>query len=123
MNRDVPRILITPTAISCGISQLYGMTNAPLDDVLFNIATYLYHPSRGQACAAFCYSNVEGDGYSTAFFRWVTDEGFGDVNIVDAIENPKTGHRIYHALWVVDHKVLREWWKKERIRRFVLGGE
>lgn len=111
-----PRIRITPSDISCGIYQLSEMAECPDVDVLFSIGTSLYHPSRGIPCAVFVYSNTYDHQRSAQFFHEVTKRGFGKVTFTHSVLNPKTGHYIFLAVWVIDHEAFKVWWANEKLR-------
>jgi hypothetical protein len=114
---DHDRVNFAPTQISCGISQLYGITDSSNEDVLFAIGTRLYHPSRGQPVAAFIYSNTVEDKRGVDFFKAASLFGFGGMQYSEEMLNPKTGNVIRMTTWHINHVNFRKWWIAEKLKR------
>lgn len=119
---DHERVNISTLDISCGVMGLSRISD-DTEAVLYAIASRLYHPSRGQPCAQFVWSDVTDEddgGYSNGeklanvikdlrFHKGVT------VLRTVAVENPRTGNHIYTWVWTVDHAEFKAWYAEQRV--------
>jgi hypothetical protein len=117
---DHQSVNIHNTSMSCGVNEL-SRINDDIEKVLYQIASSLYHPARGNPCAFFVWSDLstfEGSTNAERLCVTVNDRNFGDVDDSPHAENPKTGNFILIYVWKIDHGRFKAWYKKERLKRF-----
>lgn len=117
---DARHVHIQELPGSCGVVSL-SQFNSSVDQILFALASYLYHPSRGQPCAFVVWSDINHEG---AFGELLWEHLTKKLKFVNKIalrsfpeENPKTGNIIRVYTWAIPHEQFREWYKQERIER------
>lgn len=114
---DHERVNIRPTSMSCGVMEL-SRINDDTEGVLYNLASRLYHPSRGEPCAFFVFSDVsEGETSSLKLVEAVYKYGFGNTSSGPARENTKTGNVIAVYVWGIDHEKFKAWYAEERVKK------
>jgi hypothetical protein len=116
---DHTRVNIHPTQMSCGVMEL-SRINDDVVGVLYAIAGRLYHPSRGDPCAFFVFSDVveETSTNSSRLVAKIAELGLGAVGVGPGVaENPKTGNMIVVYTWLIEHILFKEWYAKERVRK------
>ena len=87
-------------------------------DALYAIASRLYHPSRGNPCAFFVFSDMaEQETASSKLASKVLEMMFGNVHVSRLAENPKTGNMITIFTWKINHEAFKEWYSEERVRK------
>jgi hypothetical protein len=111
---DHSRVHISTTAMSCGIAELSGWKTDDPKGLLYQLASYLYHPSRGSPVAFFVWSTVVQDEF---LINLVRELDLGGVVCSDVQDNPKTGNAIRVITWSIDHETLRKWYRNERVKR------
>lgn len=112
---DHDRVNFSSSSMSCGVGELSRLSDE-VEEVLFAIATHMYHPARGSPKAFLCFSNIqdrETNGHRLA--DKVGQMGFGPVIQTDKADNPHTGNVICVWIWQVHHERFREWYKGMRI--------
>jgi hypothetical protein len=109
-------VQLASSHISCGVLEAYGLTEEPRN-ILYGIATRLYHPSRGAPAAFVIWSDVATIGSRGEQLATLIGSEFGEPVPREEAENPLTGNRIELYVWTVRHEYFREWYKKERIAR------
>jgi hypothetical protein len=115
MNHE--RVNISTLAISCGILGLDRISNET-DDVLYAIASRLYHPSRGAPAAQAIWSDVnENNTPGGRLAERIRSEDHGNVTITAPVENPKTGNVIVTYIWEFNHERFKQWYVAERVKR------
>ena len=114
---DHESVNIRSTTMSCGVMEL-SRINDDVEKVLYQLASSLYHPSRGNPCAFFVWSDVvEGDTNSQRLQIEVERKNLGGVSPSSFVENPRTGNLILIYVWTIDHARFKAWYRKERVRR------
>jgi hypothetical protein len=124
---DHDRVRIVSTPMSCGIAELSSITD-PLG-ALYQIASRLYHPSRGDPVALILASDIiadvssENGGVNTyQMFREVRELRLGTVYTSEGVENPKTGNVIVLYTWFIDHEAFKVWYSKQRVKKLAKVG-
>lgn len=112
---DHSRVSISNTPMSCAVLVLHGLTS-DVEGMLYQIATRLYHPSRGEPAAQIVWSDVYDD-LIHPLTRKIIEAGFGVITRSGAAENPRTGNFIQTHVWNIDHEVFKAWYSDERVRR------
>ena len=111
------RVDISEVGFSCGVVQISRLSDE-IDENLFTIANYFYHPARGNPPAFVMLSNladVETNGH-----RLIDRIGklkFGKVIVTSPEINPKTGHIILVWVWTVNHESFKNWYKATKIEK------
>ena len=117
---DNHHVQISPLRCSCGGIELFSLSEDPAK-ILYAVANYLYHPSRGLPAAFMVWSDVDEEGSrgGTLHKKIRSLELEFDVHFsaMNTIENPKTGNMIVFYVWEFPHEIFRAWWKKERVER------
>ena len=114
---DHESVNIRSTTMSCGVMELSRIDD-DVEKVLYQIASSLYHPSRGQPCAFFVWSDISHGTTSSYRLRdKINKENFGSVELSENAENPRTGNIIMVYVWAVRHRRLKAWYRKERVKR------
>ena len=116
---DHERVTIGSSAMSCGILELSRISE-DTEDVLYAVASRLYHPSRGSPAAIVVWSDLHNG--SASFKLWKRATSFGTASISDKVENPKTGNIIVLYSWIVDHEKLKTWYIEKRVARLRRAG-
>lgn len=121
---DHERVNISQSVMSCGVMELSRIGD-DTEDVLYALASRLYHPARGNPCAFFVFSDIE-DGSVTASHR-LMDEihrlRFGTViQPKHSEENPRTGNHITVFLWAINHDAFKGWYARQRAARMMKVG-
>jgi hypothetical protein len=120
---DHQRVNINTTAMSCGVLELSRIDDEA-EAVLYALASRLYHPSRGEPCAVFLFSDV-ADGEpnsSTRLIKEIHKQSFGDTGCTPAVENPKTGNAITVWWWNINHLAFKRWYAAERVKKLAKVG-
>ena len=119
---DHDRVNISHTSISCGVLGL-SRISTDVEDVLYAIATHLYHPSRGSPVAFFIASDLYRDENPTSILmKKVERNSFGQIEISYPEDNPKTGNTIVIYIWKINHITFKEWYSKQRVIRLAKVG-
>jgi len=114
---DHESVNINRTSMSCGVNEL-SRINDDIEKVLYQIASSLYHPSRGSPCAFFVWSDIANVGTNADRLEEKIDkEGLGFVERSQIIENPRTGNFILVYTWGIKHDRFKAWYRKERVKR------
>ena len=117
---DNHHVSISRSLISCGVIELSNF-HGTLGQVLFALASNLYHPSRGHPAVFVIWSDVEesfGEQLSIEIHNV-----FGQRPLEsNSAENPLTGNYIAVYVWQIPHEKFKDWYKKERIRRIEKQG-
>jgi hypothetical protein len=114
---DHSAVQINTTHASCGIVELYGLTN-DTEKMIFNIATSFYHPARGSPPAFAIWSTVQEKGAGDALEGFI--RGRGDLGKVEPSEvalNPKTANFIRLYTWKINHEGFKAYYKAERLKK------
>lgn len=117
---DHESVNMSNCTMSCGVVELSRIGD-DVDKVLYQLASRLYHPSRGSPCAFFVWSDVTFDGISDSnsekLRNAVEYERFGLIDISSRAENPRTSNIIQIYIWNIKHKRFKAWYSKERVKR------
>ncbi len=115
---DHERVNITSSQMSCGVMEL-SRINEDTEGVLYAIASRLYHPSRGNPCGAFVFSDLATENETAADkLRFsVRTQKFGSCTMSSAFENPKTGNVILIYTWLIDHEPFKKWYGEQRVKK------
>jgi hypothetical protein len=118
---DNHHVNVGRSRISCGVVELSGLTSDPRK-MLYAIATYLYHPSRGEPGAFLVWSDLSRKGSNgQALHQFLSDElignGYTNQPLEQQAENPATSNEISIWTWTILHDTFKSWYKEERIRR------
>jgi hemolysin-activating ACP:hemolysin acyltransferase len=100
--------------MSCGILELSRIEEDP-HKVLYALASYLYHPSRGTPAAFVTWSGLK-DGNAKKFYEYIKSLSYYSVES-RYVENPKTANDIALFYWIIPHKDLKEWYRIERVKK------
>jgi hypothetical protein len=120
MNHE--RVNISTLPISCGILGL-DRISLETDDVLYAIASRLYHPSRGAPAAQAIWSDLnEIHSAGEHLAGRILDGGHGFVLRASPVENPKTGNVIVTYIWEFNHERFKQWYVAERVKRLKKAG-
>lgn len=113
---DNHHVNISSSSMSCGVLEL-SRIESDMNKVLYAIATFLYHPARGNPAAVITWSDVQ-DSHGAILHRILDNwKSFGQVYTTPWVENPKTGNQIQVFTWVVVHENFKKWYLDERIER------
>ena len=113
------RVNIYCSHISCGVLELSRISD-DRETVLFQVASRLYHPSRGEPAAQIIYSDLfdrNNPSSSQKLSQLISDMKFGVVYRSDPVENPKTGNIISTFVWTVCHTTFKKWYSEERSKK------
>ena len=111
---DNHHVTVSGSQISCGVAQLFGISSDE-EKVLYALANYLYHPSRGSPVAFAMWSDTpKSNGDKLAY---LVGEKWGKLEETDWVENPKTSNNIKVFVWEIPHKEFKEWYVKQRVKR------
>lgn len=113
---DHERVNISRSQISCGVMELHRIGD-DTEDVLYAIASRLYHPSRGYPCAFFIFSDVDEESASSRLFGKVQLLKIGTITVSPRSENPQTGNVIIVYTWLIDHERFKTWYSAKRISK------
>lgn len=116
---DHERINVNTTRMSCGVMEL-SRVNDDTSGVLYALAARLYHPSRGDPCAFFVFSDVSSvDGTASEELANIVsyNKQFGTITRSPQAENPKTGNHILIYIWTIDHEKFKAWYAKKRVEK------
>lgn len=115
---DHESVNIRSTTMSCGVMEL-SRIDSDTNKALYQLASHLYHPSRGAPCAFFVWSDLGGPQQTTAdeLDRAVLGKELGRMNYSPMAENPRTGNLILVYTWTIDHAKFKAWYRKERVKR------
>ena len=114
---DHESVNIRSTTMSCGVMEL-SRIDSDHNRVLYQIASHLYHPARGQPCAFIVWSDIWGELTNSALLRReILDRKYGQVEVSFKAENPRTGNIIQVYVWSVDHAKLKAWYIKQRVAK------
>jgi hypothetical protein len=123
---DNHSVYISESRMSCGVLELSNITTDN-DKVLYQLASHLYHPARGNPAAFVMWSvTVHGDTgwhlYKHIEKEFVMMQGWPDGRWCSEVaENPKTGNRIVVLGWQIPHEQFRNWYKETKIARIKNG--
>jgi hemolysin-activating ACP:hemolysin acyltransferase len=110
---DHERVNIHTTSMSCGVLEL-SRISADIEDVLYAIATRLYHPARGEPAAFIVWSDIVTE---TTLADVVDTKKFGKMTTSYCMDNPKTGNPIVVFTWAIYHEPFKAWYSRERVAR------
>ena len=115
---DHESVNIRSTTMSCGVMEL-SRIDSDVGRVLYQLASHLYHPSRGSPCAFFVWSDLGGPQQTTAdeLDRAVLGKELGRMNYSPITENPRTGNLILVYTWTIEHTKFKSWYRNERVKR------
>lgn len=114
---DHDRVNIHHSGMSCGVLEL-SRISSDTDDVLYAIASRLYHPSRGDPAAIIVWSDIATEETSSGKLAdSVKAQKFGRVIGAAHAENPKTGNIIVLYLWTIDHAAFKAWYAQKRVEK------
>ncbi len=111
---DHEKVNMHNLSISCGVMGLSRIGDE-IEDVTYAIASRLYHPSRGEPCAFFIWSDLSFEKTnSSKLAEFLRKNKFGFVMKSSDAENPRTGNIITVYIWEIDHISLKLWYKIKR---------
>lgn len=118
---DHERVNIRDTSMSCGVMEL-SRINDDIAGVLYGIGSRLYHPSRGNPCGAFIFSDIKVNApaettNSDRLANNVIGLGLGEITVSDPIENPRTGNIIRVYVWIINHEAFKSYYAKARVEK------
>ncbi len=115
---DHERVNVSSSAMSCGVMEL-SRINEDSEGVLYALGSRLYHPSRGNPCACFIFSDIVGDGETSSIklMREVHKQKVGRVIATTAMENPRTGNLISIYIWEINHENFKKWYSEQRVAK------
>lgn len=114
---DNHHVNITGSSISCGVIEL-SRIESDSKKVLYALASYLYHPSKGTPAVFVIWSDLrESNGTSLAKEIEKYFSKYGRMYATEFAENPKTSNEICVWFWEIPHKEFKEWYVTERIER------
>ena len=111
---DQHHVNVTSSNISCGVLEL-SRIESDVDKVLYAIAAYLYHPSRGTPAAFLIWSDLKESNGSSLAEKLAA--AFGYMTASPLVENPKTSNNIRVWIWEIQHEKFKEWYRKERVKK------
>lgn len=113
---DHGRVTIQQLSLSCGVLGLSGFSSdATVEDISFQLASYLYHPAKGTPAEFVVFSDTPNSkGHDVSKYLLV----FGGILVESPwAENSKTGNLIKVFTWQIPHTQFKEWYQNERISR------
>jgi len=117
---DNHHVQISPLRCSCGGIELFSLSEDPAK-ILYAVANYLYHPSRGLPAAFMVWSDLDQEGArGYDLYKEIKTLNMNEIVYISRLENmenPKTGNSIVFFVWEFPHEAFREWWLKERVER------
>lgn len=114
---DHQGINIRTSSASCGILEL-SRISAETDRILFQVGSYLYHPSRGEPAAFLYWSDLnEPETPGNRLLKRIKELKLAKIYETNPAENPKTGSVISVITAEINHINFKNWYKKERINR------
>jgi hypothetical protein len=113
---DGHHVRVNASSISCGILTLSGI-EADMQRVLYQVASYLYHPSRGTPAAMLIWSDLTESNGALLYGRLAEIFGTSGLSQVGPVENPHTGNDINLYSWIINHEALRSFYREERVAR------
>lgn len=113
---DNHHVNITPSHISCGIVELYRL-ESDSRKVLFALANYEYHPSRGNPHAYAIWSDVPDSNGAKLYKEIMAHLPWSKPATMGPVINPQTGNPIFTYIWAIPHEEFRKWYKEEKIKR------
>ncbi len=115
---DHARIQIRDSSISCGVLEIYGfLSDAKDEDIAFQLASHLFHPSKGVPAAFVIWSDTwQSVGHKFACF--LENEFYEELMESEPTENPRTGNTIFVWVWTIPHEKFKQWYQKQRIEKF-----
>lgn len=120
MDHEVVSIHELP--ISCGTVGVSRISE-DIEKVVYALASKLYHPSRGNPCAFFLWSNIKPNAPErNRLEEFIEKNLLGEVLVSSSAENPRTSNEIVVYVWKIDHLVFKNWYKEQRVKRLVKIG-
>lgn len=113
---DNHNVNIGSSGISCGILTL-SRPEADTRKVLYQIASHLYHPSRGTPAAMVIWSDLPRSNGAALFGAIQEMFGKDGTSHVGPVENPITSNDIMLFSWVLPHEKFRQFYRDERVAR------
>ena len=110
---DHSRVTISQSPMSCGVFELSNMTN-DIKGMVYQIASRLYHPSRGNPVAFIVWSDVENSELSQELSAYCHGYNLGKIQISPNAENPRTGNIIRVHIWIINDEAFKKWYSDER---------
>lgn len=108
---------IRDSYMSCGVMELSRIDD-DITKVLYAIGSRLYHPSRGNPCAMFVFSDVADTTSekttSSKLIKRVKEYFLGQTGETPRVENPRTGNMITTYWWIIDHEKFKSWYATMR---------
>lgn len=116
---DNHAVSIYSSQMSCGALELSNIT-VDSERVLYQLASRLYHHSRGNPAAFVLWSGTLENGW--ALFKCIEKmywEKTGDngLNTIGPAENPITGNQILIFVWKVPHEEFKAWYVEQKLAR------
>lgn len=120
---DHDRVNINSSGMSCGVMEL-SRINEDTEGVLYALGSRLYHPSRGNPCAYFIFSDIIGEGETNSgkLVKAVNRMCLGGVTRSEVAENPRTGNFIAIFMWSINHKAFKKWYSEARVKKLAKVG-
>lgn len=114
---DNHHVHISSSSASCGLLELSGLTSDP-EKILFALANYLYHPSRGSPGAFVLWSDTEeSNGVKLNEFLIHLFLNNDLPKVSNWVINPKTSNNIRVWVWEIPHTQFKEWYKQKRVEK------
>lgn len=112
---DNESVVIYQSNASCAVLELSRITKE-YDKVLYQIASKLYHPSRGAPAAFVMWSDLDLELVKhIENKRWAAGSR---PMVSEWRDNPRTGNKVCVVIWPIPHEEFREWYIKQRVNRF-----
>lgn len=117
---DNHHVNISSSNISCGVIELSRL-ESDTEKVLYSIASYLYHPSRGQPASFVMWSDIM-DSNGSLLYKKIKELFIESIiSYTNFVENPKTSNDIRVWVWEIPHEKFKEWYKNKRIAKIKEG--
>ena len=113
---DQHHVNISTSVISCGVLELSRL-ESDVEKVLYAIATYLYHPSRGSPAAFLIWSDLPEESNGNAFYEDLLGRFSGELHKTKNVENPKTSNMICVYTWLIPHEEVKKWYIEQRVKK------
>lgn len=108
---------ISELVISCGVVGISRLSDDQERNA-FALATYFYHPARGNPPAFVQWSNLATERTAGhCFAEWLYSHECGEIVCSKSALNPKTGNDICIWTWSIDHEKFKAFWIAKRVER------
>lgn len=104
---------------SCGMLELSNIT-VDSERVLYQLASRLYHHSRGNPAAFVLWSGTLDGGWGLFKFiekLYLEKTGDNGLTTIGPAENPVTGNQILVFVWKIPHEEFKVWYTEQRLSR------